>query len=124
MVFKSIRGSPFDTASTWAFSMSACHVIQDHPVYIPRRDARAPCRGWPASGPGRLRPGPWFLTGVSAVVSRVKRDFAYTSARAFPPGLVVLRGTVALDAGGADTYTQRAIPGSGANQIELVELRL
>jgi hypothetical protein len=27
----------------------------------------APCRGWPASGPGRLRPGPWFLTGVSAV---------------------------------------------------------
>jgi len=21
----------------------------------------APCRGWPASGPGRLRPGPWFL---------------------------------------------------------------
>ena len=23
------------------------------------------CRGWPASGPGRLPPGPWFLTGVS-----------------------------------------------------------
>lgn len=22
---------------------------------------------WPASGPGRLRSGPWFLTGVSAV---------------------------------------------------------
>jgi hypothetical protein len=26
----------------------------------------APCRGWPASGPGRLPPGPCLLTGVSA----------------------------------------------------------
>ena len=51
----------------------------------------APCRGWPASGPGRLRPGPWFLTGVSAVVSRVKRDFACTLTVGFPPVLVVLR---------------------------------
>ena len=24
-----------------------------------------PCRGWPAPGPGRLRPGPCLLTGVS-----------------------------------------------------------
>ena len=23
----------------------------------------APCRGWPASGPGGLLPGPWFLAG-------------------------------------------------------------
>jgi hypothetical protein len=40
------------------------------------------CRGWPASGPGRLLPGPWFLTGVSAG-SRVKRDFACTLTRHF-----------------------------------------
>jgi hypothetical protein len=26
----------------------------------------AACRGWPASGPGRRWPGPWFLAGVSA----------------------------------------------------------
>ena len=25
-----------------------------------------PCKGWPASGPGRLPPGPYLLTGVSA----------------------------------------------------------
>lgn len=25
-----------------------------------------PCRGWPASGPGMLPPGPYLLTGVSA----------------------------------------------------------
>ena len=31
---------------------------------------------------------------------------------ALPPVLVALRTPVALEAGGADTYTQRAIPGS------------
>jgi hypothetical protein len=52
----------------------------------------APCRGWRASGPGRLRPGPWFLTGVSVVVSGVKRsNLACTLAGTFPPVLVVLR---------------------------------
>jgi len=50
------------------------------------------CRGWPASSPGRLRPGPWFLTGVSAEVSGVKRDFACTFTLVFPPALVALRG--------------------------------
>ena len=35
MVFKSIRGSSFDTATTWAFSMSTLCVVQDHPAYIP-----------------------------------------------------------------------------------------
>jgi hypothetical protein len=49
------------------------------------------CRGWPASGPGRLRPGPWFLTGVSAEVSGIKRDFACTFTRHLPLVLVVLR---------------------------------
>jgi len=40
---------------------------------------------------GQARPGPWFLAGVPAVVSRVKRDFACTLAGAFPPVLVALR---------------------------------
>jgi hypothetical protein len=43
------------------------------------------------SGPGRLRPGPCLLTGVSAEASRVKRDFACTFTRHFPPVLVVPR---------------------------------
>ena len=55
------------------------------------RPQPAPCRGWPASDPGRPPPGPWFLTGVFAVVSGVKRDFACTLTGAFPPVLVVLR---------------------------------
>jgi hypothetical protein len=37
MVFKSIRGSVFEMATTWAFSMLTFHVVQDHPVHIPRR---------------------------------------------------------------------------------------
>jgi hypothetical protein len=75
----------------------------------------APCRGWPASGPGRLLPGPWLLTGVfaeapwSSVTSRVRSPGIFTCARC--PAV-----TVALEAGGADTYTQRAIPGSEASQ--------
>jgi hypothetical protein len=35
MVFKNIRDSPSAAAPTWAFSMSAFYVIQDHPVHIP-----------------------------------------------------------------------------------------
>src|SRR5690349_16084853 len=41
MVFKSFRDSLVAAALTWAFSMSACWVFQDHPVYIPR--GRATC---------------------------------------------------------------------------------
>ncbi len=40
---------------------------------------------------GQARPGPWFLTGVSAVVSGVKRDFACTFTGALPLVLVALR---------------------------------
>ena len=29
----------------------------------PQKMTAAPCMGWPASGPGRLAPGAWFLTG-------------------------------------------------------------
>ena len=71
----------------------------------------AACRGWPASGPGRLRPGPWFLTGVSAeapgssMTSRVRSPGTFSCARC--PAV-----TVMLEAGGADTYTSQAIPGS------------
>jgi hypothetical protein len=37
----------------------------------PQRMTAAPCRGWPASGPGRLLPGPWLLTGG---VQRLRRS--------------------------------------------------
>jgi hypothetical protein len=36
----------------------------------PQRMTAAPCRGWPASGPGRLLPGPWLLTGGGAEAPR------------------------------------------------------
>jgi hypothetical protein len=65
-------------------------------------------------GPRPVRAGSglalWFLTGVSAeapgssVTSRVRSPGPLTRARW--PAV-----TVMLDAGGADTYTQRAIPG-------------
>jgi hypothetical protein len=52
----------------------------------------APCRGWPASGPGRLPPGgPCLLTGVVRRDSRAKRDVACTFTRHLSPVLVVLR---------------------------------
>jgi hypothetical protein len=40
---------------------------------------------------GQARPAPWFLTGVSAEVSRIKRDLACTCTRHLPPVLVALR---------------------------------
>ena len=40
---------------------------------------------------GQPLPAPWFLAGVSAEVSRVKRDIACTLTRHFSPVLVVLR---------------------------------
>src|SRR5579862_7259410 len=40
---------------------------------------------------GQARPGPRFLAGVSAEVSRIKRDFACTFTGHFPSVLVVLR---------------------------------
>jgi hypothetical protein len=62
--------------------------------------------------PGRLSPGPCLLTGVPAVVSRVKRDLACAFTRHLPcaccPAVAVT-----LEAGGAGTYTRRAIPGAG-----------
>jgi hypothetical protein len=59
---------------------------------------------------GQAPPDPWFLTGVSVVVSRVKRDFMCTLVGVFPPVLVVLRPQSRLWLEGAETYTQRAIP--------------
>jgi hypothetical protein len=35
MVFKSVRDSLSATVPTWASSVSAFYVIQDHPVHIP-----------------------------------------------------------------------------------------
>ena len=59
MVFKSFRDSLVAAALTWAFSMSACWVFQDHPVYIPRgrvlvTTQRRPGRVGPARAPGKL----------------------------------------------------------------------
>ncbi len=34
-VFKCVRNWPSATAATWAFSLTAYWVIQDHPVHIP-----------------------------------------------------------------------------------------
>ena len=61
-------------------------------------------------GMARVRSGQapaWPLVSDRSVRrgSRVKRDFVCTLTGAFPPVLVVLRATVALGAGGADTYT-------------------
>ena len=68
-----------------------CHRCCQPGAGPPVASRPARCRGWPASGLGRLRPGPWFRSRVSTENSRVKRDFACTLARAFPPVLVVLR---------------------------------
>jgi hypothetical protein len=59
MVFKSFCDSLVAAALTWAFSMSACWVFQDHPVYIPRgrvlvTTQRRPGRVGPARAPGKL----------------------------------------------------------------------
>jgi hypothetical protein len=38
--FKSVGGSPFAGAATWAFNISVSYVIQDHPAHIPRGNGR------------------------------------------------------------------------------------
>ncbi len=53
--------------------------------------APARCRGWPASGPGRLRPGPWFWPECPQWSPGSSGDFACTLTGAFPPVLVALR---------------------------------
>ena len=68
-------------------------------------------------GMARVRSGQapaWPLVSDRSVRrgSGIKRDFACTLTRYFLSVLVVLRGTVTLEAGGAGTYTQRAILGS------------
>jgi len=70
--------------------------VRNHSAYIPDhgncpRDRPHRAGDGPRPGPGRLPPGPWFLTGVSAEVSSVKRDFACTLARHLPLMLVTRR---------------------------------
>jgi hypothetical protein len=70
-------------------------------------------------GPRPVRAGSaWPLSSGRSVRrgSRVKRDFACTFTRHFSPVLVCPAVTVMLEAGGADTYTQRARPGSEPSQ--------
>ena len=76
---------------------------------------RAPVQGMARVRSGQARPAPWFLTGVSvevpgsSVTSRVRAPGTYSCAGC--PA-----GTVMLEAGGADTDTQRAIPGPEPSQ--------
>jgi len=78
------------------------------------------CRGWPAAGPGRLPPGPWFLTGVPVETPGSGVSSRGTLTRHFPPVLVVLRAQPFSEAGGADTDTQQAIPGSTKSDSSFV----
>ena len=41
-----------------------CHRCCQLSSGCPAASRPARCRGWPAAGPGRLLPGPWFLAGV------------------------------------------------------------
>jgi hypothetical protein len=86
----------------WRFGASRGHALT-------RRVRPAACRGWPASGPGRLEPGPWFLTGVSVETPGSSSLRVHVDR---PFYLCVLPAvTVVLDAGGADTYSSQAILG-------------
>ena len=68
-----------------------CHRCCQSGAGPPVASRPEPCRGWPAFGPGRLRPGPLVSGRNVRRDSRVKRDFACTLAEAIPPVLVVLR---------------------------------
>ena len=79
------------------------------PMTAPHRagDGPRPVR----AGPGQARPGPCLLTGAPAEApgsSVTSRDVH--QALLLLPVLVVLTVTATLEAGGADTHTQRAIP--------------
>jgi hypothetical protein len=106
-------------AGRWRLPLVAAVAVTVavNPAQAPPVASRpAPYRGWPASGPGRLRPGPWFLTGVSveapgsSVTSRVRSPSIFHLCSRRPAV------TVTLEAGGADADTQRAIPGTEPSQ--------
>ena len=105
--------SPVAVACNWSLLLLSPLLSTRRKLSVPIGPAA--CRGWPASGPGRLRPVPWFLTGVSAetpgssMTSRVRPPGTFSCARC--PAVPVM-----LEAGGADTYTRRAIPGSEPSQ--------
>jgi hypothetical protein len=66
---------------------------------------------------GQALAWPLLLTGVSAEVSGVKRDFACAFTRHFLTCTRRPAVTVALEVGGANTYTLRAIPGRSRARI-------
>jgi hypothetical protein len=95
-----------------------CHRSCQPSAGCPVGSRPAPCRGWPASGPGRLPPGSCLLIGVSAespgssVVT--VRDVRFT--RHFMPVLVVLRSQSCLGWRGGHVHSAGhpriwAIPG-------------
>ena len=99
---------PMLSAATWR-SGSFLHQIRCQEA------AAVPFRGWPASGPGRLVPDPYFLTRVfaeaprSSLTSRVRSPGTFT--RSCRPA-----ATVTFEVGGAGTYARRAIPGASAGR--------
>ena len=130
MVFKTARDPMLITGLTCAFGIRARYVVQDHPAYIPRV-AIAPLFylsvvARTVQGMARVRSGQapaWPLVSDRSVRrdSRIKRDFACTFTSEFPRARCPAV-TVTLEAGGADTYTQRAIPGSDLFRVSSGQL--
>ena len=124
-VFKNVCGSQAVVATTCPSSTRGRLAKQDHPAYIPQ-DGYPPRRRLPRTtgtvqGMVRVRSGQapaWPLSSDRSVRrgSGVKRDFACTFARHFFTCAHCPAATVTLGAGGAGTYTQRAIPGSVPGQ--------
>ncbi len=79
-------------------------------------------QGIAASSPGRLPPGSCLLTGASAEAPKSSATLRVPSPGTFRRVLVVLRSQSRLRLEGGHVHSG-AIPGSAANQIELVELR-
>ena len=110
-------------------SISASWPLTPHREHLglqaARRDAvrvsfRLPAR---RSGSNLAAPEPRDIGGHLVAIPLSRRrsvtqtiSFACTFTRHFPPVLVVLRSLARLKAGGAGTYTQRAIPGSEPRQ--------
>ena len=113
------RSSEF-AASTCVDSIAHLACDGGNSAYIPDH-GNCTVTACTLQGMARVRSGSapaWPLVSGRSVRSgsRVKRDFPCTLTGALPPALVCPAGTVALEAGGAGTYTQRAIPGSEPSQ--------
>jgi hypothetical protein len=112
--FEFVRPSCFYSASGAATGQHHSAYLPDHGNLPGDRPHRAGDR--PASGLGRLARAPWFLAGVFAEVSEVKRDFACTCTRHVSPVLVVLRSRSRLRPEGRTRTLSGPSPGSEPSQ--------